>query len=73
MSTAEANVAPGTAWNDPASARAPQQRGAHAIAQTIGSKILIQAINAGTGIITARALMPAGRGQLAFAVVPRIT
>ncbi|QNI32246.1 oligosaccharide flippase family protein [Alloacidobacterium dinghuense] len=67
MSTAEVNVAPNPAWNDPAPAS--RQRGAHAIAQTIGSKILIQAINAGTGIITARALMPAGRGQLAAMIL----
>src|SRR5262249_35837089 len=40
-----------------------------AIAQTIGSKILIQAINAGTGIITARALMPTGRRQLAALIL----
>lgn len=46
-----------------------QQRGSHAVAQTIGSKILIQAINAGTGIITARALLPAGRGQLAAMIL----
>jgi O-antigen/teichoic acid export membrane protein len=67
MSTAEVNVAPGTTWNAPPPA--PQQRGAHAIAQTIGSKILIQAINAGTGIITARALMPVGRGELAAMIL----
>jgi len=69
MTTAEANVAPTKVWNDTAPAPVPQQRGAHAIAQTIGSKILIQAINAGTGIITARALMPTGRGQLAAMIL----
>lgn len=45
-------------------ARRPQG-GARAIIQTIGSRILIQLLNAVTGILTARMLMPAGRGQLA--------
>jgi O-antigen/teichoic acid export membrane protein len=39
------------------------------VTQAIGSRILIQVINAGTGIITARALMPAGRGQLAAMIL----
>jgi O-antigen/teichoic acid export membrane protein len=69
MSTAEVNVASGTTWNEPGPAPAPQQRGARAIAQTIASRILIQALNAGTGIITARVLMPAGRGQLAAMIL----
>ncbi len=41
------------------------QGGAKAVVQTIGSRILIQLLNAVTGILTARMLMPAGRGQLA--------
>lgn len=40
-------------------------RGVKAIGQTIFARILIQGLNAGTGILTARLLMPAGRGQLA--------
>jgi O-antigen/teichoic acid export membrane protein len=39
------------------------------IAETLVSKFAIQGINAGTGIITARALMPAGRGQLAAMIL----
>jgi O-antigen/teichoic acid export membrane protein len=69
MSTAEVDVAPGATWNGPSATSGREQRGVHAIAQTIGSKILIQAINACTGIITARALMPAGRGQLAAMIL----
>ncbi len=45
------------------------QRGMRALAETLVSKFAIQGINAGTGIITARALMPAGRGQLAAIIL----
>lgn len=41
------------------------QGGVRAVAQTTGAKLLVQVLNAGTGILTARALLPAGRGQLA--------
>ena len=65
-------AAPGPA--SPGSAPSPQpgrkaQRGLRAMAETLVSKFAIQAINAGTGIITARALMPAGRGQLAAMIL----
>ena len=45
----------------------PVQRsgGVRAVAQTVGARIVIQFLNAATGILTARMLMPAGRGQLA--------
>jgi O-antigen/teichoic acid export membrane protein len=43
--------------------------GATAVAGTLASKILQQGINAATGIITARALMPTGRGQLAATIL----
>ncbi|MFY9938009.1 MAG: polysaccharide biosynthesis protein, partial [Silvibacterium sp.] len=69
MSTAEANIVADTPLLDAYPAPAPRQRGAHAVVQVIGSRILIQAINAGTGIITARALMPSGRGQLAAMIL----
>jgi O-antigen/teichoic acid export membrane protein len=69
MSTAEVKVTANTTWIDSDPAPAPRQRGAHAVIQVIGSRILIQAINAGTGIITARALMPSGRGQLAAMIL----
>ena len=45
------------------------QRGLRAMAETLVSKFAIQGINAGTGIITARALMPPGRGQLAAMIL----
>lgn len=41
------------------------QRGVKAIGQTIFFRIAIQALNAGTGILTARLLLPTGRGELA--------
>jgi O-antigen/teichoic acid export membrane protein len=44
---------------------AKTQRGIKAIGQTILARILIQALNAGTGILTARLLLPTGRGELA--------
>jgi len=69
MSTAEANIVADTALIDSDPAPAPRQRGAHAVVQAIGSRILIQVINAGTGIITARALMPTGRGLLAAMIL----
>lgn len=41
------------------------QRGSKAVVETIVAKLLMQALNAVTGILTARALLPTGRGQLA--------
>jgi O-antigen/teichoic acid export membrane protein len=46
-------------------AAAPPQRGVKAIGQTVFFRILIQAVNAGTGVLTARLLLPMGRGELA--------
>ncbi len=40
-------------------------RGVKAIGQTVVARLVIQGLNAGTGILTARLLLPAGRGQLA--------
>jgi len=40
-------------------------RGVKAIGQTVVVRVMIQGLNAGTGIMTARLLLPAGRGQLA--------
>ena len=42
---------------------------AGAVAQSIGAKVFIVGINAATGIITARALLPAGRGELAVMIL----
>ena len=39
--------------------------GVKSIGQTVIARVLIQGLNAGTGVLTARLLMPAGRGQLA--------
>ena len=44
---------------------ASQQRGSKSVIQTIGAKLTTQALSAATGILTARTLMPEGRGQLA--------
>jgi len=52
----------------PSTERTPAKRaegGVRAVVHTLGSRIFVQALNAATGIITARALMPSGRGQLA--------
>ncbi|HEY1579033.1 MAG TPA: oligosaccharide flippase family protein [Terracidiphilus sp.] len=46
-------------------APAEHGRGIRAVGQTIVSRILIQGLNAVTGIFTARMLLPEGRGQLA--------
>jgi O-antigen/teichoic acid export membrane protein len=40
-----------------------------AVAQSIGARLLMVAINAATGILTARALQPAGRGELAAMIL----
>ena len=54
--------APGTA----ARSVAPRSSsGIRSVGQTVGFRILIQVINAGTGIFTARVLQPSGRGELA--------
>jgi O-antigen/teichoic acid export membrane protein len=43
--------------------------GTKAVAHTLGSRILQQGLNAATGTITARALLPSGRGQLAAMIL----
>jgi O-antigen/teichoic acid export membrane protein len=42
---------------------------AGAVAQSVGTKCLIVGINAATGVITARALQPTGRGELAAMIL----
>jgi O-antigen/teichoic acid export membrane protein len=42
---------------------------ATAVAQSIGAKLLIIGVNAATGILSARALQPAGRGELAAMIL----
>lgn len=68
MSTVEAGPAAAAAVAGGVSEKAPQ-RGVRAVIQTVVSKIIIQGLNAGTGIITARTLMPSGRGQLAAMIL----
>ena len=46
-----------------------QMSPAWAVAQSVGTKFLTIGLNAATGIISARALMPAGRGELAIMVL----
>lgn len=58
-----AEMAPPPPTND--RAKGAGQGGVRAVAQTTGAKLLVQVLNAATGIVTARTLMPAGRGQLA--------
>lgn len=40
-----------------------------AVAQSVGAKLLIVGLNAATGILSARALQPAGRGELAALIL----
>ncbi len=42
-----------------------QRRGARSVLQTLSARLMIVGLNAGTGILTARALHPVGRGELA--------
>ncbi len=46
-----------------------RRSGAHAVVQSIASKVLILGLQATTGILTARALRPAGRGELAAMIL----
>jgi len=46
-----------------------KQSGSAAVIQSFGAKLGIVALNAGTGIVTARLLQPAGRGELAAILV----
>ncbi len=46
-------------------AASPNRRGARSVLQTATARLLIVGLNAGTGVLTARALHPEGRGELA--------
>ncbi|MGB0064717.1 MAG: hypothetical protein WBP85_09755, partial [Terracidiphilus sp.] len=48
---------------------ASSPKGFHAVTQSIASKVLILALQAGTGILTARELRPWGRGELAAMIL----
>ena len=52
-----------------ASTQRREVRGVHAVIQTTASKSLILGLQAGTGILTARILGPAGRGELAAMIL----
>lgn len=50
-------------------ARPPVGKGVKAVVQTVVSRVLIQGLNVLTGIMTARMLMPSGRGELAAIIL----
>src|SRR5580692_11466802 len=45
------------------------RHGLRAVVHSIGSKVVILALQAATGILTARTLRPAGRGELAAMIL----
>jgi O-antigen/teichoic acid export membrane protein len=63
MSTASVNVAGSLAQE------ARVRHGPRAVAHSILSKIVILGLQAGTGILTARTLLPVGRGELAAMIL----
>jgi O-antigen/teichoic acid export membrane protein len=73
MSSTQMEPAAAIAERLPASPRPEPHResrpGFRAVVQSIGSKVVILALQAGTGILTARALGPAGRGELAAMIL----
>jgi O-antigen/teichoic acid export membrane protein len=70
MSNATVDTAPMPLIAPSGNQEAPRGRnGSKAVAHSIFSKVLILALQAGTGILTARALMPAGRGALAAMIL----
>lgn len=52
-----------------AARQAQPRHGFRAVVQSIGSKVIILGLQAGTGILTARMLGPAGRGELAAMIL----
>jgi len=54
----------------PHRAELPVQRGGRAVVQSIIIKFGITLLNASTGVLTARMLMPHGRGELAAMILP---
>lgn len=60
---------PIAAASEIAGAAAGPRRGLRAVVQSVGSKSAILALQAGTGILTARTLGPAGRGELAAMIL----
>ena len=56
-------------WGEHSSASRTASAASAAVAQSIGAKLFIIAMNAATGILSARALQPAGRGELAAMIL----
>ena len=56
-------------WASSALAWFRKRPAASAIAHTFAANVLIQAINVGTGVLTARVLLPQGRGELAAIIL----
>jgi O-antigen/teichoic acid export membrane protein len=63
MSTVTAKVSASLA------SEVPGRHGSRAVAHSILSKVMILGLQAGTGILTARTLQPAGRGELAAMIL----
>lgn len=63
MSTVTAKVSASLA------SEVPTRHGSRAVAHSILSKVVILGLQAGTGILTARTLQPAGRGELAAMIL----
>jgi len=70
MSTAQIDIAVPVPLPEaaPQTAR-PSGGGAQAVVHSVASRVAILALNAFTGILTARTLQPAGRGQLAAMII----
>jgi O-antigen/teichoic acid export membrane protein len=72
LSTGISKILVATAAPFPAEAPTVRTRGlgsVGAVVQSVGAKFFIIAINAATGILSARALQPAGRGELAAMIL----
>jgi O-antigen/teichoic acid export membrane protein len=63
------DVTEATAFAAKASPRRSKMSSVAAVVQSVGAKLLIVALNAATGILSARALQPAGRGELAAMIL----
>lgn len=63
------SVAPADSIALPGASKIRASHGAYAVAQSIASKAVILGLQAATGILTARVLRPAGRGELAAMIL----
>lgn len=73
MSVATSKILDGAESNNLAAGKPPEQRpgspSVAAVAQSLSAKVLILGLNAATGILSARVLQPAGRGELAAMIL----